>query len=73
MRACNPRLMDATDERFIDLDVKLAYQERLIRDLDALVRTFGDKLDAAMRELDMLKKSMASPELPVTSTKPPHY
>jgi uncharacterized coiled-coil protein SlyX len=66
--------MDETvEERFMDLDVKLAYQERLIRDLDALVRTFGDKLDAAMREIDQLKRSIASPELPITNAKPPHY
>ncbi len=63
------------DDRVIDLEVKLAYQERLIRDLDALVRTFGDRLDRAMRELDQLKKTVASPEAPIgpQSEHPPHY
>ena len=29
-------------ERLEDLEVKLAFQDKLIRDLDALVRAFGD-------------------------------
>lgn len=61
------------DDRLLDLEVKLAYQERLIRELDALVRTFGDRLDAALRELDQMKKTAASPELPIVHQKPPHY
>ena len=61
------------DERFIDLDVKLAYQERLIHDLDALVRAFGERLDKAERELREIKQSI--PPLPVGSATepPPHY
>lgn len=66
-------MSDVPDDRWIDVDVKLAYQERLIRELDALVRTFGDRLDKTVRELEQLKKTLASPELPVTSDKPPHY
>ncbi len=63
------------NDRVIDLEVKLAYQERLIRDLAALVRSFGDRLDRAMRELDQLKRSLASPEAPIgpQSERPPHY
>ena len=59
------------DDRFMDLEVKLAYQERLIRDLDTLVRGFGDRLDAALRELAQLKETVGPPE--VKTEKPPHY
>ena len=62
-------------ERLEDLEVKLAFQDRLIRDLDALVRTFGDKLDKTNRELEALKQSIRSPEAPLgpANEPPPHY
>ncbi|HEY5951742.1 MAG TPA: SlyX family protein [Kofleriaceae bacterium] len=62
-------------ERVEDLEVKLAFQDKLIRELDALVRTFGDRLDAAQRELDQLKQSIRSPEPIVgpANEPPPHY
>ena len=62
-------------DRIVELEIKLAYQEQLIRDLDALVRTFGDKLDKTNRELDALKQAIKSPETGVgpQNEKPPHY
>lgn len=59
----------------VDLEIKLAYQERLIGELDALVRTFGARLDAAERELRALKAAMRSPEAPLGpgNEPPPHY
>jgi SlyX protein len=63
------------DERVMDLEIKLAYQERLIRELDALVRTFGAKLDETSRELKELKLGLKSPEGPTgpANERPPHY
>jgi uncharacterized coiled-coil protein SlyX len=63
------------EDRLEELEIKLAFQDKLIRDLDALVRTFGDRLDGMKRELDQLKKTIESPELPVGSgqERPPHY
>jgi SlyX protein len=64
------------DERIDDLEIKLAYQERLISELDALVRSFGTKLDEAMRELASLKESLRTggePTLGPTNEPPPHY
>jgi len=62
-------------ERVEDLEVKLAFQDKLIRELDTLVRTFGDRLDAAQREVEALKQSVRSPEpAPGPSNEPPpHY
>ena len=69
--------MATTDssERFVDLEIKLAYQEQLIRELDALVRTFGERLDKTNRELDALKQAIRSPEVPTgpANEPPPHY
>ena len=62
-------------ERVEDLEVKLAFQDKLIRELDALVRTFGDQLDDVKRELKELKQSIRSPETPLgpANEPPPHY
>jgi uncharacterized coiled-coil protein SlyX len=72
-----PELPDPSDrdgERWLDVDVKLAYQERLIRELDALVREFGSRLDKAERLLDQLKQAMPSPvPLGAANEPPPHY
>ena len=63
------------DERIEDLEVKLAFQDKLIRELDALVRQFGDRLDDTQRELKQLKESIRSPERPTgpANEPPPHY
>lgn len=66
--------MDDLDERFLDMDVKLAYQERLIHELDKLVREFADRLGKAERELDQLKQSVPRPvPLGAANEPPPHY
>jgi uncharacterized coiled-coil protein SlyX len=61
-------------ERWLDLDVKLAFQERLIRELDALVRELGDRLAKAERELAELRRAMPPP-VPIgpINEPPPHY
>jgi SlyX protein len=62
-------------ERLDDLEVKLAFQDKLIGELDALVRVFGDRLDKTERELAELKQSLRSPEpsLGPADEPPPHY
>lgn len=64
--------MSDPSEQIVDLEVKLAYQERLIRDLDALVRVFGERLDKLDRELRELKQTAEVPLGP-QNEKPPHY
>ena len=63
------------EDRVDELEIKLAFQDKLIRDLDALVRAFGDRLDKTERELRQLKEAIPSPELPLgpAGEKPPHY
>ncbi len=63
-------------ECLVDLEVKLAFQERLIRDLDALVREFAARLDKTERELEQLKQSVrGGGEVPTgpANEPPPHY
>lgn len=63
------------DERLLDLEVKLAFQDRQVRQLDALVRQYVDRLEKAERELRELREALRSPqdELGSASEKPPHY
>ncbi len=64
--------MTDPSEQLVDLEVKLAYQERLIRELDAMVRVFGERLDKLDRELRELKQTGEVPLGP-HNEKPPHY
>jgi SlyX protein len=65
--------MDA--ERFTELEIKVAFQDKVIADLEALVRSFGVRLDELSRELKQLKDAVRSPEAPVgpQNEPPPHY
>jgi SlyX protein len=62
-------------ERIVELEIKLAYQDHVIRELDALVRAFGDRLDKVEREMKTLKDALRSPEVPLgpQNEPPPHY
>jgi len=63
-------------EQILDLEIKLAYQERLIRELDAHVRELGDRLVKTERELEQLKQTVKTGgELPIGAPNepPPHY
>jgi uncharacterized coiled-coil protein SlyX len=69
-----PDPRDPDDERWLDIDVKLAYQERLIRELDALVRDFGTRLDKAERLLEQIRQALPAPvPLGAANEPPPHY
>ena len=62
-------------ERLTDLEIKVAYQDKTIADLEALVRGFGVRIDQMARELEQLKNGIRSPEVPTgpQNDKPPHY
>jgi len=62
-------------EHLMDLEVKLAYQERLIRELDALVRDLAERVIASERAFSQLKQTVVSGEVPIgpAGERPPHY
>ena len=69
--------VDPTDppEWLVDVEVKLAFQERLIRDLDALVRAFATRLELVERELAEIKQAQqgAGGSSGPANEPPPHY
>lgn len=60
--------------RLVELEVKVAFQERTIDDLDAVIRGYADRLEQLERELEALRRSLPSLREPgPADEKPPHY
>lgn len=55
----------------MDLEIRLAYQDRKIEELDKLVRALGDRLETTERELKELKQAITPVEH--LNERPPHY
>jgi SlyX protein len=67
--------MLAMEDRIIELEVRLAYQDKLLSDLDEVVQGLAKRLETQERELRQLKDVLAeTPETvgPVDEP-PPHY
>ncbi len=66
---------DDDERRFIQLETKVAYQDKLIAELNEVVieRTYA--LDALTRRLEALEKLLREPpgEPGPANEKPPHY
>lgn len=60
-------------ERLQDLEIRLAYQDKVIADLDDVVRSFSLRVQRLERQLADLQDSVGSPEIGPADDKPPHY
>jgi uncharacterized coiled-coil protein SlyX len=65
--------MDASEERVVDLEIKLAFAERRIDDLDDVVRKVSETVDLLIKETARLRKLVLREDLPPGNVKPPHY
>lgn len=63
------------EERIIELEVRVAYQDKLIEELDDVVRAFTRKVEELERELKELKETVeaGAPEVGPSDDPPPHY
>ena len=59
------------DDKIVDLEIRIAYQDRKVDELDTLVRSLVTRLEAAERELKELKQSVTPVEH--INERPPHY
>lgn len=62
------------EERLIELEERLAYQSKLLADLDEVVLVFTqriEKLESVVRELEQSPRG--TEELEPHDTPPPHY
>ena len=54
-------MSDDLAERLLDVEVKLAYQERLVAQLDEVVRDLGARVLALTAEVERLRAAATSP------------
>ncbi len=62
-------------ERIIELETRVAYQEKLLSDLDEVVQAFAMRVEKAERRLRDLKAAQHEHqgEMEPHNTPPPHY
>lgn len=63
------------EERIVELEVRLAYQDKIIADLDEVVQSFASRVEQLERELELLKETVKEgvPDVGPQDEKPPHY
>lgn len=68
-------MQDHTEERFVRLEVKAAYLEKLALDLNEVVISQGQLIDELRGRLDRLERQMRSgdDDQAIGHEKPPHY
>jgi uncharacterized coiled-coil protein SlyX len=60
-------------DRLTDVEIKLAYAERRIDELDDVVRQTSEAMDVLIKEIKRLRGLVETTELPPGNVKPPHY
>lgn len=63
------------EDRIVELEVRVAYQDKIIADLDEVLRAFTSQVQALQRELVELKERLEEhqPEVGPADDAPPHY
>lgn len=66
---------DLLAERMTNLEIKLAFQDQFIRELDEVVRFLSGRLEATERALSELRQAARAPAAPLgpADEPPPHY
>lgn len=60
------------EDRIVELEVRVAYQDKLLADLDEVVRSFVARVEALERRVRELEQTPAPRVGPADET-PPHY
>ena len=63
----------AEDARFVDLEVKVAFLEKLVSDLDASMFAMSQQIEGLKLVLVRLRRLEEDNEPPHLNEKPPHY
>jgi uncharacterized coiled-coil protein SlyX len=68
-------MSDTTDERFVRLEVKVAYLEKLALDLEEVVIAQGNLIDELKGRLVRIERQLRSgdDDERIPDEKPPHY
>ncbi len=61
------------EDRIIELEIKVAHQDRLLADLNDVVSQFSSRVEVLERRLDELQQSVGGLPVGGADEKPPHY
>jgi SlyX protein len=63
------------ENRIVELEIKVAYQDRLIADLDGVVKQFADRVELLERRIKELEDTAKNPpeHIGPADDPPPHY
>lgn len=61
------------DKRIVDLEIRTAYQDRLIAELDEVVGEFSRRVETLEKLVQDLKSSLDAPPIGPPDERPPHY
>jgi uncharacterized coiled-coil protein SlyX len=64
---------EALAHRVVELEVRIAYQERLISDLDGVIQDFCRRFESLQREFREVQQNLDSHPVGPADEKPPHY
>lgn len=65
----------ALSEQVLELEIRVAYQDRKVAALDEVVRTFTARVEELERQIKEMKAAAKSPAEPIGPAQepPPHY
>lgn len=61
------------EEKVVDLEVRAAYQDKLIDELEQVVREFSARVERLESRVKELKDSLDAPPIGPADDPPPHY
>jgi SlyX protein len=63
------------EDRIVELEIKIAFQDKTLRELDEVVTAYAARLDALTRELEALRQGVdgSAEAAEIVDERPPHY
>lgn len=61
------------ENRIIDLETRVAYQDKLIAELDGVIREFADRVEILERQVKEAEANSTSAGDNPANERPPHY
>ena len=65
--------VELQNQKIGDLEARVAYQDKLLADLDDVLRVFCNRVERLERHISELQDSVGSQEIGPGDDKPPHY